>query len=345
MGCDFCRRPSSSSPVKSRHCLLVFALAGCFGEPSDLDGEDGASDTGSSSSVGASSAGAETQSGTGVVPTGSGPTGDTGDTGDTGVTDETSGSSSSSGSTTTTTTTSGTTEGVECALAEPTVEPIFRFGFDGDATNEGSTGDAYDGAETEVDYVEGLCADAADFSGSAASQIVIADTLAPLSSGFDYTIGVWFREDEAREGFLLDFRAQDGATTGGGLIVFDGASDDLTTCASVAPGGSTGGCRGIPYSLGVWHHLLYRCDGTALVEPGGCDLEIYLDNVLVDTMTQSGRVIFSPDQAEDLTLGGGDDSAFIIDELRIFDTVFDLQGQCEEVMGGTWADPDCDIGR
>ena len=193
-----------------------------------------------------------------------------------------------------------------------------------------------------MDYAEGLCGDAADFSGAAASEIVIPDTVTPLSSSFEYTIGLWFREDFEQLGTLIDFRAHDGSTTGGGLLVFDGASDDLTTCASVAPGGSTGGCGGIAYSLGVWHHLLFRCEGTGLVEPGGCDLEIYLDNVLVDTMTQSGRVIFSPDQAQDLIVGGND-SAFIVDELRIFDTVFDLQGQCEEVMGGTWADPECGI--
>lgn len=218
------------------------------------------------------------------------------------------------------------------------VQPILRLKFEGDASNEGTLSAAYDGTENGVSYVEGKCGQAVSFAGEQGAEVVIANTAAPLSASTDYTLGMWFREDVEQQGNILNFRATE-ADMGGGLHVFDGASDDLTTCASVTVGGTTGGCRSVPYTLQQWHHLLYRCDGDAA---NGCDLQIFVDGELMQTIPQMGRVIFSINQAPDLTLGGGT-SVFIIDDFRVYDQVFSTEENCTEVIGGTFAAGMCSL--
>jgi len=219
-------------------------------------------------------------------------------------------------------------------------DPIIHLPFEDSTVNVGTLGAAFDGVESNVSYVAGkVGSKAVAFQGAADSRVIIPGTRDPLSAGYRYTIGFWFREDEVlgMALFLLDFRV---SPDGGGFQVYHGVSgEELYQCYSAAPQGS--GCENFAYEVGSWHHLLYRCEGTDTVAPGGCDLEIYLDDIIVSTFVTDGNVIFSPDQALDMALGTN--TNFEVDDFRIYDRVFDPMGQCELVIGGTWDGADCTL--
>ncbi len=210
--------------------------------------------------------------------------------------------------------------------------PILYYPLDTDATNAGSLGNTYDGAANMVTW------DAAEKKfGSGAAQITgtgeitIPNTATPLSASSDYTISIWYRGGQAAD--LMWFRAT--TEPGGGMHIYDALASgpQITMCYSATPDG--GGCGNTgPTTARTWHNVTFRCDGDGLTAPDGCNVDIYLDGELKDSVNTQGNVVFSPNQAMDLVVGN--DSAYKIDEVKIFDTVFSDQGQCAEVWGGTW---------
>jgi hypothetical protein len=95
------------------------------------------------------------------------------------------------------------------------------------------------------------------------------------------------------------------------------------------------GCANFAYGVGQWHHVLYRYEGTGKNAGQGADLEIFLDGKLAATVNNANkRVIFSATQLKDLVLGKG--TNFWLDDLKVYNEVFDDQGNCEIVIGGSW---------
>ena len=221
--------------------------------------------------------------------------------------------------------------------------PILHYSFDGNATNTGELPGIH-GVGSNISYAAGRFGQAVHFGESLDSFVTLPGTRDALSDSTDYTIALWFREDLPAKTFtdLLDFRNSD-ARAGGGFEVYHGfEADKLTTCFSSTGNDQWfgGGCDSFAYSVGSWHHLLFRYDGTSLVPGGGAPLEIYLDGNLVGTVTNTlGYIVFSPNQNQDIVLGAK--SGFYIDDLRVYDAVFDRETQCVELAGGVWLNDSC----
>ncbi|MEM6992247.1 MAG: hypothetical protein AAF721_17180, partial [Myxococcota bacterium] len=299
---------------------LCLALGGCFADAGQLldtggSGESGTDDAGTDvTTAGSTHGGSDAPGETGPPGSGSDSTGiDSGSTDATGGSGETGGSADSTtasddtGSTSTGDTDSGSesesgdTGAIPVDCTAGGADPILWLTFDDDVNNDGSLGAEFDGVASNAGYVPGVCGQALSLATDGDTNVVVANTVEPLSASADYTIALWFREDVVQPGTLLDFRAQDSvADIGGGLVVYHGASDEMTVCASASPGGTLT-CRSFPYTVGDWHHLLLRCDGDGTEDPDGCDVELFLDNVLLplDTLVANGVDIFSPDQADD----------------------------------------------
>lgn len=218
----------------------------------------------------------------------------------------------------------------------PEPDPLLLYyTFDGHATNQGSLGSVYDGVSSNVSYVDGMNGQAVKFMEVADSLVRIPYTAGPLSIDSTYTIGFWFKEDAVLlKATVLDFRGGLG-----GCETYHGASGTaLFTCCSSS---GTGDCGSFPYTAGGWHHLIYRYAGTSPLAGGGADLQLYLDNEPVQTISiTNGDTIFNALQLPDFWLGLGrtssDPGNFQIDELKIFNQVFSVQEQCTEVIGGSW---------
>lgn len=212
--------------------------------------------------------------------------------------------------------------------------PILWFPFDGNAFNEGWLGPDFDGVEASVEYVAGQSGDAVAFGGN----VTIPDTAGVMSESRRYTVSLWFREEQGATfgtgARLMDFRS---TVTDGGIETYPGSQVRIFQCYSSQPTGA--GCLNFNYTRGVWHHLLYRCNGMGTVFPAGCDVEIFFNGVHLDTFFTDGNIVFNEGQLANIVLGTG--TEFRVDDFRIYDTVFDEQGQCTEIIGGTWAEGGC----
>jgi hypothetical protein len=205
-------------------------------------------------------------------------------------------------------------------------EPILHYHFDDSLANDGTIGAAYAGNGTGYTFVAGRRGKAIAFDTTWDSGVVLP-TQVPLSSGDVYTVGLWFREDAVWNSggatqYLFDSRGSGGFQTYHGT----GGNEALTTC-------SAAGCQGLGYSVGVWHHLLYRYDGS----DGPAPLELFIDGELATKLPPSD-VYFSSTQK---SIAIGARTNMQVDDLRIYDQAFDDARQCSVVIGGTWKDGAC----
>ena len=225
-----------------------------------------------------------------------------------------------------------------CQLPDPPApDPLLlHYTFDGHARNSGSLGSYHDGQASEVTYAAGVHGQAVRCAGTPDSFVELPSTAGPLCAFGAYTIGLWFKEDAVvQNSALLNFRET--PPPGGGCQSYHGASAQITTCCSGPP--AFGGCGSFDYVPGDWHHLLYRYAGVAPLPGLGAPLEVYLDNQPVTTIDNPEAVsLFSCEQLASLALCRGPVTAgdFYLDDLRVYNRVFDLAGQCTEVIGGSW---------
>ena len=218
------------------------------------------------------------------------------------------------------------------------IDPILHYPFDGSAVNVGTLGASYDGLVTNATFAPGgKVGEAVVFEGSAASFVLLPNTRIPLSAGSSYTIALWFNakttSDRTSLGTLLDFRLT--GNDGGGIVCFgeDPQVAKLSACYSASPSGAD--CGSFDFVEGDWHHLILRYAATSTQPGGGAPLEIYRDGMLVDTAPNAtGAVIFSAGQDQNMVLGAGSD--FIVDDLKIYDSVFSEAEQCSWIIGGSW---------
>jgi hypothetical protein len=222
---------------------------------------------------------------------------------------------------------------------DPTdIAPKLHYRFEGDATNAGELGSEHDGIAELVTYVPGKIGQAVKFDGPVCemaapppSHVDLPGTAALLQTYPELTIGLWYRLPAMTTKtdcvpYLLKCRGQ-----GSGFETYYGPAalpGELTTCFTESDN-MTSSCRSHQGTVDEWHHLLYRYDGNAL--------EIYLDNELVLTMDTALSIFGSV--LDNLDVGRF--SFFDVDELKLYDQVFDPEIQCTEVIGGCWRNGSC----
>jgi hypothetical protein len=204
--------------------------------------------------------------------------------------------------------------------------PLLRYRFEDSLANDGTLGAGFDATGTSVAFVSGKHGRAVAFDTTQYTSVLLP-TQQVLSSHLAYTIGLWFREDAVWNSggytqYLFDSRG------GGGFQTYHGyaGNEALTTC-------SDAGCRAFGYSVGTWHHLIYRYDGSA----GEAPLELFIDGALVATLPPS-NVYFSTTQKNVVI---GTRTNMQIDEVAIYAQVFTLADQCTTVVGGRWENGSC----
>jgi len=218
---------------------------------------------------------------------------------------------------------------------DPTVDapprgptPILHYTFDDTLANDGTLGHDYDGTGTSISFVAGMRGRAVAFDTTQYTAVALP-TQVPMSSHPAYTVGLWFREDAVWNSggytqYLIDTRGGGGFQTYHGF----GGNQALTTC-------SAAGCQTFGYSVGTWHHLIYRHDGRA----GDAPLDIFIDNVLV-AMLPASSVYFSTTQK---SLVVGTRTNMQVDELAVYADAFSREDQCAIVIGGTWTNGVCKL--
>jgi hypothetical protein len=93
-------------------------------------------------------------------------------------------------------------------------------------------------------------------------------------------------------------------------------------------------------SANVFHHWILRYDGTsATATNGGAPVDLYVDgNSFLTQANASSEPVFSSAIPDVITIGT---AGVALDELVIYDQVFDLQTQCTQIVGGTFANGTC----
>jgi len=222
----------------------------------------------------------------------------------------------------------------------PASTPIVQYDFNNRLTNVASvTSGRFDGAGSGYSYLTGKFGQCLKLSHASGGKVTFAGMAADLwdSTSPAWTISLWWREDSParRNVELFSIRGPYG-----GWETYHGAYEpvtELTTC-------SDAGCASFANPTpDTWHSLVYRYDAPSYLQGGA--IQLYSDGKLVETIQNSSSLdIFSSDTA-DLVLGPRSSSDFYsdfyIDEIRIYDRVFDEPTQCTAVIGGTYSGTGC----
>jgi hypothetical protein len=214
--------------------------------------------------------------------------------------------------------------------------PALWYELEGDAKNTGLLGHEYDAISAGVAWVEGRAGQGAVVGEG---YIEIPGSASILSSVPAVTIALWVRAEVSPhvggEPFL------DCRSFSQGFHSYR-SYHGITTCAGH---GATGGCDTFEIEDGCWHHIIYRYASTSAgaVAP----LIIYLDgNEVAWVTTESNSALFNGG-ANDIRLGlhwvgsGWEPAHHLVDDLRVYGTVFPEEEQCTGLVGGTWVDGWC----
>jgi hypothetical protein len=170
--------------------------------------------------------------------------------------------------------------------------------------------------------------------GGGTSYVVLPGTAAVFSRTGNWTIGLWFMEEQLQaNNFLFSNRAPAAPR---GWETYHGVDPSLMfTC-------SDAGCVSFASpSAGAWHHLLYRYEAGS--PTGAAPVDIYLDNELVGSIANAGGIPLLGEGVADIQVGakGTIGSTFYVDELTVHDAVFTQQQQCVYVLFYDWTGTSC----
>lgn len=235
-----------------------------------------------------------------------------------------------------------TSEGVSGSAFVTVVENglLLHYAFDGDATNSGPLS-GYDGTVTSVTFPAGKSGQAIKFDGTAGTGATLTGTSEVFArGGSDWTISLWFREDQKQpESLLWDFRAP-----ARGWQTYHGTEElpdqRMITC-------SDGGCFSFISGEGAWHNIVYRYDGVSATVGG--PVQIFVDGMLTGELPNTGSLPLVGAGVTDIRLGNLaatsilGPSVFYVDDFRIYNVVFTPQDQCTVVVGGTWNGTTCTL--
>jgi cysteine-rich repeat protein len=219
-------------------------------------------------------------------------------------------------------------DGCSATCAPENVTAALRFSFDGNTTNVGSLGAAYNGAPSNVNYVAGKFGQAISFASSSSSYVDIPGTSALLSTSPKFTLGMWFRENAVLKFGRLFTNRNVVSPNDRGFELYHGSSGTSITGCSGA------GCLNFAYSVGNWHHVAIRYTATGLVDGQGGPVELFLDGVLTTSVANSfsHRAVF----AQNLNnLKFGDTSNYQIDDVQLFTASLSQAQICTLLIQGT----------
>lgn len=218
---------------------------------------------------------------------------------------------------------------------------ILHYPFDGDLRNYSALGAVHDGDGDNIDFIGGV------FDGSLQTQPTVDSfaklpgSIRPMSNDFLYTVGFWVRENappsDSQPRYFINFLQASSNNPGGGVAMYVIYQNDhqLRVAAGMDNGNHHHADSYNTWS--GWTHFLIEYRGISLSQ--GRNIVVYRDSLPWLTVSNpTNGVIFSPYMLPDILVGQNNDVA--IDDLRIYNDVFDAQGRCEQVIRGQWFGPD-----
>jgi hypothetical protein len=223
--------------------------------------------------------------------------------------------------------------------------PLLYWAFEGNATNTGTVAGYPLTLNGTTLYQTGKIGQAILFStgGYALAQ---GSARAVLGAYAQYTISFWV--DAVAPGSaaaFLDFENRSTAPYGGIQLGY-GTPTQFVLCAasttnSYLPSGS---CSAVAApALNSWHNVILRYAGTGTGAGQGGNLDVYIDGALAKTIANdsANNPIFNPGISDTFYLGN---SGILLDDVRIYNTVFTPEIQCTLLAGGTWTGTTCTPG-
>jgi len=105
----------------------------------------------------------------------------------------------------------------------------------------------------------------------------------------------------------------------------------------------TGSCPGFtgPAS-GAWHNMILRYAGTGTGAGQGAGVDVYIDDVLVKSVANdaSNNPVFNAGIPDQLYIGA---PGMMVDDVRVYNSVFTVANQCTQIIGGTWNGTSCTL--
>lgn len=205
---------------------------------------------------------------------------------------------------------------------------ILYYKLDGSAKNASPLGAVHDGTESSVGYTTGYIGKAALFQGGSSSYIKLADTATPMSNDDAYTISLWVDEykpqTDTQQRFLFNFFG-----SAGGIEVY--RQNSLKNELYIAIKTETGKTNSTSFQFAPlkFTNLIFEYPGL------GKDITVYQNDVKVATVRNpDGKNVFAAKQLSSMLLG--QNSLFIIDDVRVYNTTYNSAVKCTDILGGTW---------
>ncbi|MCE9575230.1 MAG: hypothetical protein K8W52_18920, partial [Deltaproteobacteria bacterium] len=187
-------------------------------------------------------------------------------------------------------------------------------------------------AATAPAYVGGYAGGAGYFANGSA----FTGSAQALTSGTAYTISVWVATASPDAATIWTNR-----TTGAGCTLTVGqpaaAYSAILTCYNAQ--GTAVGSVGTAIASNHWFNVTVSYAGSGHGDGNGGDVTVYFSGSQAKVITNTAKVDFFPLTQPDLRTSAPTSSATIIDELRIYNTTFDGQTDCEAVALGNWYAP------
>jgi hypothetical protein len=221
---------------------------------------------------------------------------------------------------------------------------LLQWPLDGSGTNTGSTA-GYALTLTGATYVAGKSGQAASFGSAASYGTVSGSARAVLAAYPQYTISLWVNlsASVSTTSSFLDFDNRSTAPYGGiQLSAF--STTQLSMCVSTTTSSYlTGSCPIFNGpALNSWHNIILRYAGTGTGAGQGAGVDVYIDDVLVKTVANdaNNNPVFNAGMLDTLYMGTG---GMLLDDVRIYNSVFTVANQCTQIIGGTWNGSACTL--
>ncbi len=205
---------------------------------------------------------------------------------------------------------------------------ILYYELDKTSKNTSPLGAVHDGTGVNVSYPTGYIREAIEFKGTATSYAKLADTSIPMSNDDAYTVSLWVAEAKPQtdtpQRFLFSFES-----SGGGISAYrkNSLKNELFMTLTTENGKQNGAT--IQFTPEKFTNLIFEYPGL------GKDLTVYQNDVKVATIRNpDGSNVFGKGQLSSMLLG--QNSFFVIDDLRVYNTVYSSATKCTAILGGTW---------
>jgi hypothetical protein len=214
---------------------------------------------------------------------------------------------------------------------------LLHYPFDGDLRNYSALGAVHDGDGNDIDFIQGVFDGALKTLPTDQSFAKLPGTVRPMSNDFRYTVGFWVREvswvSDLEPRYFINFLDAPSNGAGGGvsISVRYGNDHELTVAAGMDNASHN---QTVSYNTWQgWAHILVEYIGLSLSQ--GREVRVYRDGQPWLTVSNpTNGVVFSPFMLPDILVGQNND--VVIDDLRVFNQVFDEEERCEQVIGGAW---------